>query len=306
MLLLESSTNTGSEVFTEPCGLNKLLWKEEEEEKKEGVEEGVEEKNEMASLLVTVGREWEWDLLLFFSFLFFYFNQKQRRSAVEKAWRKAKFTWAKGRGGRWRAGARRWGGEGWGTGRDKQTDNYWRTAAPSTSLTERAREEEKEWREREIEVERVHPSYKNGKSTFQRSMEIWSSFHDSIPAPSLFPPSLTTPFPTKLSCFLLQLQFGYKSLLKHRKASKTDRKIAGGRSFGRARGWNKWERKRNARRDVVWTIRSYWAAQVGLLSLPDLRAFLDFHHKNIISLHHSMPRFNLQTHLLLIPPLRVQ
>lgn len=57
MLLLESSTNTGSEVFTEPCGLNKLLWKEEEEEKKEGVEEGVEEKNEMASLLVTVGRE---------------------------------------------------------------------------------------------------------------------------------------------------------------------------------------------------------------------------------------------------------
>lgn len=47
------------------------------------------------------------------------------------------------------------------------------------------------------------------------------------------PPSLTTPFPTKLSCFLLQLQLGYKRLLKHRKASKTGKKIAGGRSFGR-------------------------------------------------------------------------
>lgn len=36
MLLLESSTNTGSEVFTEPCGLNKLLWKEEDDEKRRG------------------------------------------------------------------------------------------------------------------------------------------------------------------------------------------------------------------------------------------------------------------------------
>lgn len=94
--------------------------------------------------------------------------------------------------------------------------------------------------------EREHPSYKNGKSTFERSMEIWSSFHDSIPAPSL-----SLPLPTKLSCFLLQLQFGYKRLLKHRKASKTDKKIAGGRSFGRARRWSKWERKRNAGGDVV-------------------------------------------------------
>lgn len=194
--------------------------------KKEGVEEGVEEKNEMASLLVTVGREREWDLLLFFLFFFFTLIKSRDAQQWKKHDEKQSLHELKAEGGRWRVGGRRWRGEGWGTGRHKQTDNYWRTAAPSTSLTERAREEEKEWREREIEVERAraHPSYKNGKSTFQRSMEIWSSFHDSIPAPSLFPPSLTTPFPTKLSCFLLQLQFGYKSLLKHRKASKTDKK----------------------------------------------------------------------------------
>lgn len=53
------------------------------------------EKNEMASLLVIVGRESESGICCFFDF-----NQKQRRSAVEKAWRKAKFTWAKGGGGR--------------------------------------------------------------------------------------------------------------------------------------------------------------------------------------------------------------
>lgn len=50
MLLPESSTNTGSEVFTEPRGLNKLLGKEErgrsneEKELNEGVGwDGVEE-----------------------------------------------------------------------------------------------------------------------------------------------------------------------------------------------------------------------------------------------------------------------
>lgn len=40
----------------------------------------------MASLLVTVGREREWDLLIFF----FNFNQKQRRCAVEKSMTKSK------------------------------------------------------------------------------------------------------------------------------------------------------------------------------------------------------------------------
>lgn len=244
MLLLESSTNTGSEVFTEPCGLNKLLWKEEDDEKRRG---GGEKWNG-----VSVSCSWERARVGSAApFSFFYFNQKQRRSAVEKAWRKAKFTWAKGRGGG--GGVR---GEGWGTGRHKQTDNYWRTAAPSTSLTARAREEEKEWREREsapqLQKWKVHISAQYG------NMVLISWFNSrSLP----FPPSLTTPFPTKLSCFLLQLQFGYKRLLKHRKASKTDKKIAGGRSFGRARGWSKWERKRNAGGDVVWTMRSYWTAE---------------------------------------------
>ena len=45
MLVPESSTNTGSEVFTEPRGLNKLLWKEQrggKKVKKKGVRgEGV-------------------------------------------------------------------------------------------------------------------------------------------------------------------------------------------------------------------------------------------------------------------------
>lgn len=86
MLSPESSTNTGSEVCTEPRGLNKLLWKEERrrrnEEKKENEGGGVGggEKNEMASQLVTVGRECESGICCFFDF-----NQKQRRSAVEKA-----------------------------------------------------------------------------------------------------------------------------------------------------------------------------------------------------------------------------
>lgn len=71
--------------------------------------------------------------------------------------------------------------------------------------------------------------------------------------PPFFPPSLTTPFPTNLSCSLLQLQPSYKGLLKHRKASKTVWKIAGkspGPSWGMkrvwgAKTWEMWRRKRN-------------------------------------------------------------
>lgn len=85
MLVPESSTNTGNEVFTEPRGLNKLLWKEQRggTNKEKRVRRGGGEKNEMASLLVTVGREREGEgerICCFFDF-----NQKQRRSAVEKA-----------------------------------------------------------------------------------------------------------------------------------------------------------------------------------------------------------------------------
>lgn len=67
MLLPESSTNTGNEVFTEPRGLNKLLWKvrKERERKREGGGEPEGMRDEMASLLVRAGRKREWDLLLF-------------------------------------------------------------------------------------------------------------------------------------------------------------------------------------------------------------------------------------------------
>lgn len=165
MLLLESSTNTGSEVFTEPCGLNKLLWKEEEDEKRRG---GGEKWN-------GVSASYSWERARVGSaalFSFFYFNQKQRRSAVEKAWRKAKFTWAKGRGG---GGVR--GGGRVDTNKQTTTDEQLRRALHWQRGRGRKR--------RNDGRARAHPSYKNGKSTFQRSMEIWSSFHDSIPAPSL-------------------------------------------------------------------------------------------------------------------------
>lgn len=67
MLLPESSTNTGNEVFTEPRGLNKLLWKvrEDRERTREGGGEAEGVRDEMASLLVRAGRKREWDLLLF-------------------------------------------------------------------------------------------------------------------------------------------------------------------------------------------------------------------------------------------------
>lgn len=241
MLLLESSTNTGSEVFTEPCGLNKLLWKEEDDEKRRG---GGEKWNG-----VSVSCSWERARVGSAApFSFFYFNQKQRRSAVEKAWRKAKFTWAKGRGG---GGGVRGGGR-VDTNKQTTTDEQLRRALQWQRGRGRKRRNDGRESAPQLQKWKVHISAQYG------NMVLISWFNSrSLP----FPPSLTTPFPTKLSCFLLQLQFGYKRLLKHRKASKTDKKIAGGRSFGRARGWSKWERKRNAGGDVVWTMRSYWTAE---------------------------------------------
>lgn len=242
MLLLESSTNTGSEVFTEPCGLNKLLWKEEDDEKRRG---GGEKWNG-----VSVSCSWERARVGSAApFSFFYFNQKQRRSAVEKAWRKAKFTWAKGRGGGggWGGGGVRGGGR-VDTNKQTTTDEQLRRALHWQRGRGRKRRNDGRERAPQLQKWKVHISAQYG------NMVLISWFNSrSLP----FPPSLTTPF----SCFLLQLQFGYKRLLKHRKASKTDKKIAGGRSFGRARRWSKWERKRNAGGDVVWTMRSYWTAE---------------------------------------------
>lgn len=69
----ESSTNTDNEVFKEPRGLNKLLWKVKRE---------------------TEGQRWmKWrrcDIQLregvgSGAFCFLYFNQKQRHAAVENA-----------------------------------------------------------------------------------------------------------------------------------------------------------------------------------------------------------------------------
>lgn len=74
MFLSESSTNTDNEVFKEPCGLNKLLWK---------VKRETEGQRRMKWRHCNIQlREREWDLVLF---VFLYFNQKQRRAAVENA-----------------------------------------------------------------------------------------------------------------------------------------------------------------------------------------------------------------------------
>lgn len=172
---------------------------------------------------------------------------------MEKAWRKAKFTWAKGRGGGggWGGGGVRGGGR-VDTNKQTTTDEQLRRALHWQRGRGRKRRNDGRERAPQLQKWKVHISAQYG------NMVLISWFNSrSLP----FPPSLTTPFPTKLSCFLLQLQFGYKRLLKHRKASKTDKKIAGGRSFGRARRWSKWERKRNAGGDVVWTMRSYWTAE---------------------------------------------
>ena len=85
----ESSTNTGSEVFAEPRGLNKLLWKEQrggevKYEKKKGGGGGKIKWRLCWLKLGARGASESWIRC------FSDFNQKQRRSAVEKSMTKSK------------------------------------------------------------------------------------------------------------------------------------------------------------------------------------------------------------------------
>ncbi len=75
---------------------------------------------------------------------------KSRDTAVEKVWRKEKFTWAK-------VGV----GEDW----QRQTNRQLLTNSCIEHFTDREGEGEREGR-RERKRKREHPCYKNGKSTF--------------------------------------------------------------------------------------------------------------------------------------------
>lgn len=172
MLLPESSTNSWRGVFPEPRGLNKQLQKagsKKKKRKKKGRRRELGETNEMASQQLKTKK----------SAAFSNFNQKQRRPAVERAWwkknKKTTFTWAKSleRGGRvgW-----------WGraeTNKQTTTDEQLQSALQRYKGGEEGEKEEP----------------KNGRTTFQRNMEIWSSFHDSVPTPSFFPALSKYPFP---------------------------------------------------------------------------------------------------------------
>lgn len=159
---------------------------------------------------------------------------------MEKAWRKAKFTWAKGRGGGggWGGGGVRGGGR-VDTNKQTTTDEQLRRALHWQRGRGRKRRNDGRERAPQLQKWKVHIWAQYG------NMVLISWFNSrSLP----FPPSLTTPFPTKLSCFLLQLQFGYKRLLKHRKASKTDKKNSGREVFWSSEAMEQMGTKEKCRR----------------------------------------------------------